>query len=404
VVIVKLKIVKIENLNERLPIIVDDDGIPNDHLNTFIIQELRGQADATVKSNAYSLMHIARFADKVSISIQDEMCSSCLTKPTLFNALIIHLQEVAQSQTSNVVALHQKQVQPDYFDRRIDVCKKYFKYLYELGIAKRRSDDKNLIILDKTFNRLITKLDNRKLKDKTISTKTGLSKIEQTSLFMGLDNIGFFAWNKSTHIRNALMIHIYYATGVRKGELASLTIPNCHTKVRSPYIQTTQNVKHLDPRTEVPHEKTRERIIPISKQLAKQIDEYIIHRNQSKDAKRQPPFLFLSSHAPHLPLSMSGFSNVFSAIIDAIPSLNSLGPHKLRHTFFENLDRHMHKNNYDAAKKTKIKNLVGGWSPSSKTSENYEKLATEEQCVEVLTEFQSEQDGLFNLISEDIPF
>lgn len=69
----KLKIVKIENSNERLPIIVDGDGIPNDHLNTFIIQELRGQADATVKSNAYSLMHIARFADKVSISIQDEM-------------------------------------------------------------------------------------------------------------------------------------------------------------------------------------------------------------------------------------------------------------------------------------------------------------------------------------------
>ena len=72
-----------------------------------------------------------------------------------------------------------------------------------------------------------------------------------------------------------------------------------------------------------------------------------------------------------------------------IPDIDELGSHRLRHTFFENLDRILHRDSYDDEHKRKIKNNIGGWKPLSRQSENYEKLATYEQCVEAMSSFHS---------------
>jgi hypothetical protein len=76
--------------------------------------------------------------------------------------------------------------------------------------------------------------------------------------------------------------------------------------------------------------------------------------------------------------------NVIADLRRSVPGLEGLHAHRLRHTRFERLDLYMQKKNYSDAQKTKIKNAIGGWSPNSRTSENYEKNATDKQVYEVL--------------------
>ena len=59
--------------------------------------------------------------------------------------------------------------------------------------------------------------------------------------------------------------------------------------------------------------KQKKRIIPISNDLADLINQYKVIRSTPKAARKQPPYLILSSHAPYPPLSMSSLTSVFDA-------------------------------------------------------------------------------------------
>lgn len=83
-------------------------------------------------------------------------------------------------------------------------------------------------------------------------------------------------------------------------------------------------------------------------------------------------------------------NGIFESIKNHIPELGKFGPHRLRHTFFETLDRMMQTKRYDNNLKKKIKNTIGGWSPSSNQSKDYEVLATLEQCIEALSIYHQE--------------
>ncbi|MEZ9026854.1 tyrosine-type recombinase/integrase [Vibrio cyclitrophicus] len=396
--------VALDNSNERVSIIVDDDDCPIDDLNYYIITELRGKADNTLRNAVYALLHIHRFALKKDISLLDEMSTKCFESSTLFTSFINHLQQKSPKSDDVVTDIKPELVQPDHFDSRIDAAKKYLSYLFEYGISKRRMDDPLRVSLNDSFNRLMAKLESRKLKDSSKPSTEGLSIFQQASLFKALEHREFCDWNELTLKRNKLIVYLFYSTGIRKGELASLTIPNCHTNVPAPYIFTTENVKHIDPRMDVPHEKTRERIIPISTQLAQMIEDYKAERSKSDEAKKQPPFLLLSTHTPHPPMSMSSIGKIFSSIVKAIPDIDRLGAHKIRHTFFENLDRYLANNSYTDEEKKKIKNNIGGWSIRSNTSETYEILSTREQCVEVLSQLQKDQDESYGNEQDLLPF
>jgi hypothetical protein len=49
---------RVTGKNERIAIIVDDDGLPIDRLNFFVIEELRGYADSTITLRTGVIIHI----------------------------------------------------------------------------------------------------------------------------------------------------------------------------------------------------------------------------------------------------------------------------------------------------------------------------------------------------------
>lgn len=389
----KIREAKVTGQNERIAIVVDNDGFPIDRINFFVMEELRGYADSTVRQRSRIVMHIETWATECGISLEQEMATRCLSADTLFQSLISHLhKKTSFKHTDNILQFKPEQVGGDYFNLRIEVCEVYFEYLNNKFLSRIRLDNPSITNNKIFFEKLLKRLKKRKISGKCISNVQGLSILQQASLFRGLNEEGFFKWNKVTRIRNKLIILLLYETGVRKGELLSLTIPNCHTKVENPYVFIQENVTYSDPRQDIPQVKTLERIIPISKGLAELIDGYKLIRGHSDEAKKQPPFLFLSSRKPYSPLTVTSVDAIFVIIKKAIPDIIKLSTHTLRHTRFENLDRYMFKHNYDDALKTKLKNTLGGWSRNSRTSENYEKLATEEQVFDVITEVQNETD------------
>lgn len=332
----------------------------------------------------------------MDIDLEEEVSLYGLSRGELFISFIRHLERYSK-ELGKVTPIISGTVEPEYFNQRVDACIDYFDYLVGRAISRRRIGDPVIRRIEVLSRRLFKKLKGRKRVNSKSSSVTGLSPLLQSSLYKGLENPSYFGWSRSTALRNKLIIRLCYETGIRRGELLSLTIDNCHTTKlghgERPYIYTTQNVMYEDPRSEVPHEKTESRIIPISSNLADLVNEYKVIRNIPKAAMKQPPFLFLSSHHPHNPLSLSALTSIFEAIKVKIPDLGTFGPHRLRHTFFENLDRLMYSKGYSDDLKTKIKNSIGGWRPNSRQSENYEKLATLEQSIEALSSYHDELEN-----------
>lgn len=392
----QLRKVRKDGINEVGCLVVDELGVPIDRICRYTLVELAGKADSTQENITRHIIHIERWAVQLGINLEEEVAFHGISRGELFTSLIRHLESYSE-RPGNVKSIVRQSIEPEYFNQRVDACTEYFEYLAGRAIGRRRTGDPMVRNIEVVTRRLCNRLKRRKQAVSKTSSVNGLSPLLQASLYKGLENKNYFGWTRNTALRNKLIIRLFYETGVRRGELLSLTIENCHTTKlvhgERPYIQTMENVKYDDPRTDVPHEKTESRIIPISNSLANLINEYKVIRGAPKAARRQPPFLILSSHAPYQPLSLSALTSIFETVKTRLPGLDSFGPHRLRHTFFENLDRMMHRDGYDEIHKRKIKNSIGGWRPASRQSENYEKLATLEQCIEALSNYHEELEN-----------
>lgn len=392
----KLRKVKKDGINEVGCLVVDELGVPNDRICRYTLVELAGKADSTQENITRQIIYIERWAEDRNINLEYEIATTGLSRGELFTSLIHHLERYVEKlgNEKKVTPIFRRTVEPEYFNQRIDACVDYFEYLFGRAVGRRRVSDPMIKVIKDNRTKLVDRLKGRKLRAPKGSSVHGLSQIQQASLYKGLEDPKHFGWNESTGLRNKLIVRLLSETGIRRGELLSLTIENCYTTKlahgETPHIRTVQNVKYEDPRTHVPHEKTEGRVIPISHSLADLINEYKVVRGLNSAARRQPPFLILSSHSPYSPLSLSALMSIFEKIKRKIPGLENFGPHRLRHTFFENLDRMMHQNNYSDEEKRKIKNALGGWSSSSRQSENYETLATVEQCSEALKIYHDE--------------
>lgn len=390
----KIRTVNMKQYNERKHLIVDEDGMPIPKLCEFTLLHLTG-AEKTQENNANHLIHIERWAAMLKVDLAHIVAGTGFADMALFQSFIRHLEHHSYD-INGARPLRPEIVSPEYFNQRIDVAVAYFEFLANKAIANRRNTDPlfNQIpdMMDRLKIRLI-KLKRPKTKQRQIM---GLSIIQQATLYEVMENPNLLGWNNATKLRNKLILKLFLETGIRKGELLSLTTSNCHTTRLThglyPFILTQQNVEHDDPRKRAPREKTVSRIIPISFSLASMIDEYKQARKSLGESAMQSPYLFLSTTKPYNPLSIATLDDIFLNIKEKIVELSEIHPHKMRHTFFENLDRMLTRMGVDNSKQKRLKNIIGGWTYNSNSSLVYESGSIMEQCNQVLNQLHNEME------------
>ncbi len=388
----RLRTVNMKQYNERKYLIVDENGVPIPKLCEFTLLHLSG-AEKTQENNANHLIHIERWAAMLKVDLADTVAGTGFADMALFQSFIRHLEHHSYD-INGARPLRPEIVSPDYFNQRLDVVIAYFEFLANKAISKRRNTDPLFHQIPKMMDRLtsrLIKLRRPKTKQRRI---LGLSLVQQATLYEVMETPSLLGWNNATQLRNRLILTLLLETGIRKGELLSLTTSSCHTSKLAhgvyPFILTQQNVEHDDPRKRAPREKTVSRIIPISFYLASMIDEYKLARRSLGESAMKSPYLFLATTQPYNPLSIAAMDYIFLHIKDKILELSDIHPHKLRHTFFENLDRILTKLGIEESQQKKLKNIVGGWAYNSNSSLVYEVGSKLEQSNQVLNQLHAE--------------
>ena len=135
-------------------------------------------------------------------------------------------------------------------------------------------------------------------------------------------------------LRNAIIIELYRVTGMRTGELLSLWVEQFHLG-HEPSVSVRRNHDDVhDPRAYQPTSKTKERILPISDELAKLVQHYILEVRARIPGARRHPYVFVSHKAGKTfgrPLSKNGLYRVIERVSAVSPELAGIHPHALRH-------------------------------------------------------------------------
>ena len=181
--------------------------------------------------------------------------------------------------------------------------------------------------------------------------------------------------------RNLAIVCCLDETGMRRGELCGLRIPDIdfgklaiaiHRRAPDP----------ADPRRERPMTKTGARLVPIRPELADVLFAYLSGARRAEPAARLHAYVFVAhgGRRPGAPLSPRSVGKVFDALRDAVGF--SLHPHLLRHTwndrFSAAIDRKATRGEGTAeAAEERIRNFLMGWSPQSRMAPLYTRRHVE---------------------------
>ena len=201
-------------------------------------------------------------------------------------------------------------------NRKITTLKSFYKYLFKEQKIKQNPTSR--ISYSKT--------------SKKLPQFVGLSDMNEL-----LDKLKFE--ENFSGFRDKLIIEFFYSTGIRLSELINIK---------------SKDVDCLKSQIKVLGKRNKERLIPLTKELQKSIEGYMILRNKQKVIDRS--YLFLTDSGKKLNPSM--VYRKVNKILNNVTTLEKKSPHVLRHTFAT----HMLNNGADL---NVIKELLGHASLSA---------------------------------------
>ena len=190
--------------------------------------------------------------------------------------------------------------------------------------------------------------------------------------------------------RNLAVVACLDESGMRRGELAGLKIPDIDFRKLTIAIHR-RPPDPQDPRRERPKTKTNARSVPMRPELADILFDYISVWRRAEPGARMHGYLFVSHGGtrPGAPLSPRTMGKIFDALQRVLGF--DLHPHMLRHTwndrFSATIDRKTrHGGEAAEASEERIRNFLMGWSPNSKMAEGYSRRHVERAARDALND------------------
>lgn len=352
----KIKHIKMDT-GERLSLLLDDNGIPDFWATLYVCNLLRSQAQNTIEYALNVLKYLrswehyherdlsqefrmGRFLTDGDIQSLSDHCAYQVGAFKKWAAKDKHRSNSIRAvSASNLLAFKApaplKTVQFDTQYNRITTVAGYIKFVAETVCRVRPEKRESRTQIDQMYNGLLCK----RPKSNSSKSRGRYAHITADSCIHFRDIVRLSHPDnpfkrEEARLRNNLMVGIAYELGLRAGEILALWVEDIQFGPK-PTLSVVRRHNHpLDPRPKQLVAKTQERMLPLSQELAAEINRYILNYRSKHPYADKHPILFVGSQNPWRghPLSEKSFGKVFKKIKQVDPDrLRDISPHALRH-------------------------------------------------------------------------
>lgn len=401
---------------ERLPILLDREGMPMFDPTVFALTEVRGRnlASNTIGIVLRSVMAFHLFLDARGIDLDARLTAGELLSlgevEDLARLCRWHLTELAalsrvsEGAASKVVSLEKvrmgvqkdspAEVDDDVAASRLRYIRMYLQWLAGERLGRHGVAPSVAARLGDLSRRVAKAIDTRipnKSGRNQLNQREGLSDEAQAELLRVTDpHSPNNPWrDQHTRYRNALLVNWLLYLGIRMGEALGVRVSDIVVYQKEVTIHRRADDPD-DPRRQQPQTKTRARVLPLNDSLMAQTQDYILnHRSAFPQAKKRP-FLFVASRTGQ-PLTISAVGKLFQELRKKCPSLpKGLSAHVLRHTFNDMLSKYMEENGVPPEDEKPSRIYLNGWSPTSKMAAVYTRRYVRNKAKEVSLALQEQ--------------
>ncbi|MGR5093876.1 tyrosine-type recombinase/integrase [Vibrio maritimus] len=392
--------------------IVDDNYIP---ICPFLVAYLDTFTTLnTKKSYANQLLFIHRYLQKESIYLPHRVLNGEYLTIEEYDKLLRHCKFKRSSfldNESNVSSftrfkgkrldkliygtkLSNEKVNNSTFKLRLTLLIEYIGHLHYLHYTDSNFDTRT----QKSFETLIEKIkrDRKSAKDEnTIVSDPFASVIPDEMLdkcirFIQPDSKDN-PFTYSVRVRNYIIVRLVIESGLRRGAIAKLKLSDVIEHWHNPRIRITKTPNDPDdPRRDIPSQKTKPHVVPISMNLMKLLTGYINNVRSIYLSAQQHEFVFVTGKgSTGDPLTLSGYDYIFSKLGRKMGM--NLSIHMFRHKWNERFDDAAEKANVTGQRKEDIRKTAMGWSENSKMGTIYNSKSLIQKAQRIHHEAQSEQ-------------
>jgi integrase len=314
-----------------------------------------------------------------------------------------HLPRNSIELTAPIKSISLQSVEKSHAYNRITVIA---QYLYFCAVTMLRGRPNAGVLNERAETMLSGLLATRpkgKLKKSGLAVHPSPQHFDELMSVVRVDSPDNPYLSREVRLRNYVMFECLYETGMRSGEILSLYVGDIlYDDKGDPIVRIVDRRDDPnDPRPNPPQVKTLERDIPISQDLYDKIQDYILVRYSTPNARKYP-FLFVNhrhDQSQGFPMSDKNFQLELKRAVAVRPDrLKDVRRHGFRHNF--NVDLTEKLDLYSVADKPLTdkqrldvrKNLNG--HDGDHSGEIYEKNATREKAKKAIRQFQGKQSSV----------
>lgn len=379
--------------------------LPLFYPNLFIDHQLNSKAENTKKQALISIQCLLAWAARENIDIEKRMFALNLLDLTsesynLKDAMLSQytfLRDQAYRAMSRrdpaiaeikVIKITPKRVANSSYNIRMTYISRYLSWLATLAASRlpyeeQKEAKKQISAQNKWFQ------DNHLLNQESNAGKPLTDQQEEILWSAIQPDSPENPWNQKLKFRNYLIVRTYLETGMRRGELMSIYANDLkHGEYKINLVKRRNNPR--DSRGNKAEVKTTGRTLPITRELAQLLQNYILEdrrgkSDQSLKKARRHPFLFTSRTGA--PIPMTSVTNIFEKL-NRIGELDHISPHDLRYTFTEKLTKKLYNNQMNPALSSSFIKKTLGWSESSQMDAKYNEELRLKMVMEMAEERQ----------------
>lgn len=199
-------------------------------------------------------------------------------------------------------------------------------------------------------------------------------------------------WSPKNRERNNLIVRWLGETGLRRGELLNITVEDIQWRSNEVLIARRPD-NPRDPRRNQPLVKTRDRLLPISPDLARDTHAYVVGARRRLPGARKHGHLFVA-RGTGAPMSAAAMNLVFVQLrrkCEGLPA--SLCPHVFRHTWNDAFSEYVDRTGVTEEKEKQMRSMLMGWSETSATADTYTRRHVRRKADQVSKAMQEQLLG-----------